>query len=217
VETSLHRQLKERYGPIAGGRLEVVRDGFRIDAVAADGDLVEVQSGPLSPLRTKLVRLLPENRVRVIKPVVLTRRLIRRARPDGADLSSRMSPRRGALTDVFDDLVGLAPLFPHPHLQVDVLAVAIDELRVVRGRRPGYTVLDRRLQAVLSSVSLRQGHDLLSLLPEGLPNSFTTHDLAAYLNRPLAFAQRVAYCLRSAAAAAVVGKQGNRRIYTIAD
>ena len=60
METSLHRQLKEQYGPAAGGRLEVVLEGFRIDAVAADGDLVEVQSGPLGPLRAKLGRLLPD-------------------------------------------------------------------------------------------------------------------------------------------------------------
>jgi hypothetical protein len=215
VETSLHRQLKEPFGPAAGGRLEVFLHGFRIDAVAANGDLVEVQSGPLGPLRTKLARLLPEHRVRVIKPVVLTRRLIRRARPDGADLSSRLSPRRGSLVDVFDDLVGLATVFPHPHLQIDVLAVAIDEVRMPRKRRPGYSVLDRRLSAVVSTVSLRRARDLLLLIPEGLPDPFTTRDLAAHLNRPLAFAQRVAYCLRSSAAAVVVGSQGNRKVYNI--
>jgi hypothetical protein len=213
VETSLHRQLKERYGPAAGGRLEVVVKGFRIDAVTADGLLVEVQSGPLSPLRTKLARLLSDHRVRVIKPVVLSRRLIRRARPAGADLSRRLSPRRGALVDVFDDLIGLVPLFPHPNLCVEVLAVAIDELRLVRVRRPGYTVLDRRLDTVISARTLQCGADLWSLLPEGLCNPFTTHDLAEQLRRPLAFAQRVAYCLRLAAAAAIVGKQGNRRVY----
>jgi hypothetical protein len=216
VETSLHRQLKERYGPAAGGRLEVALEGFRIDAVAADGALVEVQSGPLGPLKPKLGRLLPAHRVQVIKPVVLTRRLIRRTRRDGADLPARLSPRRGTLIDVFEDLVGLAPLFPHPNLGVDVLAVEIDEVRLVRRRRPGYTVLDRRLHAVVASVSLRQGRDLWALLPGDLPDPFTTRDLADHLRRPLAFAQRVAYCLRSAGAVAVVGKQGNRRVYAIA-
>jgi hypothetical protein len=214
VETSLHRQLKERYGPAAGGRLEVVLQGFRIDAVAADGVLIEVQSGPLGPLQAKLRRLLPEHRVRVIKPVVLTRRLVRRARRDGADLSSRLSPRRGSLVDVFDDLVGLVRLFPHPNLCVDVLAVEIDEHRLVRSRRPGYTVLDRQLRAVSASVELCQSRDLWDLLPGDLADPFTTHDLADQLGRPLTFAQRVAYCLRLMGAAEVVGKQGNRRIYT---
>jgi hypothetical protein len=214
LESSLHRQLKERYGPAEGGRLEVVLEGFRIDAVAVDGTLIEVQSGPFGPLQAKLRRLLPAHRVRVIKPIVLTRRLVRRARRDGADLSVRLSPKRGALVDVFDDLVGLAGVFPHPNLGVDVLAVEIDELRMARGRRPGYTVLDRRLRAVGASVALRQPRDLLALLPGDLADPFTTHDLADQLGRPLAFAQRVAYCLRLTGAASVVGNRGKRRIYT---
>jgi hypothetical protein len=213
VETSLHRQLKEQYGKSAAGRVEVALEGFRIDAIAADGTLVEVQSGPLGPLQRKLRTLLPVHVVRVIKPVVLRRRLIRRDRSDGADLSARLSPQKGALVDVFDDLVGLARLLSHPNLHVDVLAVDIDEIRLPRRRRPGYRVLDRRLSAVVATVPLRQGQDLWSLLPDALPCPFTTRDLAARLDRPLDFAQRVAYCLRWAGAARVVGKQGNRWMY----
>jgi hypothetical protein len=215
VETSLHRQLKERFGPAAGGRLEVTLEGFRIDAIDADGALIEVQSGPLGRLRAKLGRLLPAHCIRVIKPIVLSRRLVRRASGDGADLSARLSPRRGRLVDVFDDLVGLAPLFPHPNLGVEVLAVEIDEVRLVRRLRPGYTILDRRLRAVVESVALREPCDLWTLLPDDLANPFTTGDLADRLGRPIAFAQRVAYCLRLSGAAETVGKAGNRRIYAV--
>jgi hypothetical protein len=215
VETSLHRQLKEQYGRTAEGRLEVALEGFRIDAIDADGALVEVQSGPLGPLQPKLRKLLPAHRVRVIKPVILRRRLIRRERPGGADLSARLSPRRGALVDVFDDLVGLARLLPHPNLNVDVLGVDIDEVRLPRRHWPGYRVVDRRLSAVVGTVPLRQGHDLWALLPDTppCPFTFTTRDLAARLQRPLDFAQRVAYCLRYAGAVSVVGKQGNAWVY----
>ena len=44
-------------------------------------------------------------------------------------------------------------------------------------------------------------------------NRSRPHELAQTLDRPLAFAQRVAYCLRLTGAARVVGKQGNRLIY----
>ena len=219
MEWSLHRQLKERYGPVAGGRLEVTFEGFRIDAITADGVLIEVQSGPLGPLQGKLRKLLPAHRVRVIKPVVLGRRLVRRAGRDGADLSARFSPKRGMIADAFDDLVGLAKLFPHPNLGVDVMAVDIDELRLVRsrgrGRGPVYTVLDRRLRDVIATVALDRPRDLWTLLPDSLTDPFTTHDLARQLGRPLAFAQRVAYCLRLSGAAAAVGKRGNQHIYAI--
>ena len=49
------------------------------------------------------------------------------SRRDGADLSCRLSPKRGAMLDVFDDLIGLARVFPHPNLRIDVMEVAIDE------------------------------------------------------------------------------------------
>src|SRR6185437_17134168 len=102
-------------------------------------------------------------RVRVIKPVVLSRRVIRRARPGGSDLSARYSPKKGVMADVFDDLVGLAQVFPHPNLRLDVLAVEIDEVRVPRRRRPGYLVVDRSLRRIITTVALRRPRDLWKL------------------------------------------------------
>jgi hypothetical protein len=138
---------------------------------------------------------------------------VRRARPDGPDLSARTSPRRGCLADVFDDLVGLARVFPDPNLRVDVLAVAIDEVRVPRRRRPGFAVIDRRLREVRAARTLHTATDLWDLLPDGLASVFTTLDLAALLGRDIGFAQRVAYCLRLAGACIVCGKRGNRLVY----
>ena len=214
METSLHRTLKEQFGSGPGGRVEVAHRGYRIDAVDADGTLVEVQSGALGPLRGKLSRLLesPGTRVRVVKPVVLTRRVVRSSK-GGVELSSRQSPKRGALVDVFDDLIGLACVFPHTGLVVEVLGVAIDEVRVARRRRPGFAVVDRRLREVVERASLVEAEDLWSLLPDGLDGAFTTRGLAHALGRPLAFAQRVAYCLRLSGAVEAAGKTGNHHVY----
>jgi hypothetical protein len=213
VERSLHRQLKERYGPGLGGRSEVVLDRFRVDAVAPDGRLIEIQSGPLGRLRAKLERLLPTREVVVVRPIVVDRRLIRRDRPEGPDLGARRSPKRGSMVDVFDDLVALARIFPHANLGIDLLAVEVDEIRVPRRRRPGYLVVDRLLREIRETARLRESVDLWSLLPDDLPDRFSTRDLARGLARPLAFAQRVAYCLRLGGAVEVVEKRGNHRVY----
>ena len=213
METALHRQLKSRFGPEVGGREEVALAGFRIDAVAPDGALVEVQSGALGPLRGKLARLLGAHRVVVVKPVVVAKHVVRRLGREGADVSSRRSPKRGSALDVFDDLIGLIRLFPHPNLRIDVMEVAIDEVRVPRGRWPGYAVVDRRLREVGATIALAGASDLWRLVPAPLPDRFTTVDLAGAIDRPMAFAQRVAYCLRIAGAAGVAGKVGNRIVY----
>ncbi|KAJ3057836.1 hypothetical protein HK102_010847 [Quaeritorhiza haematococci] len=215
MESSLHRSLKEQFGTLRGGRCEVAVEGFRIDAVDADGTLIEIQSGSLGSLKSKLRSLLPRHRIRVIRPVVLRRTVVRRDRPEGPDLSRRRSPRRGSLTDVFDDLVGLAPFLPDPNLGLDLLGVDVEEVRVTRRRRPGYVVVDRRLVEIVESSRLRSPVELWDLLPPGFQpgDQFTTSDLARKLGRQLFFAQRVAYCLRVAGAAETVGKRGNSLIY----
>jgi len=215
METSLHRTLKERYAVGGSGRPEIVVDGFRVDAVDHAGRLIEVQSGPLGPLRRKLRQLLTEHRIRIVKPVVLGRRVIRKARCDGPVLLARQSPKRGMILDVFDDLIGVVQVFPHSNLEIEVLGVTIDEVRLPRRRWPGYKVADRRLNEIHEINRVVEARDLWNLFPSRFTcrEPFSTHELAKRLERPLAFAQRVAYCLRLTGAARVVGKQGNRLIY----
>lgn len=214
MECTLHRQLKGRYGPEFGGRVEVPVGGFRIDAVAPDGTLIEVQTGALGPLRPKLERLLPTCEIRVVKPVVVRRRLIWRDRAGDEARGGRRSPWRGAMLDAFDDLIGLARVFPHANLEIDVLGVDVDEVRIARRRRPGFAVVDRELREVVAGVRLREAGDLWSLLPAGLGDDpFTSRHLADRIDRPLAIARRVAYCLLHAGAAEVVRKVGNQRVY----
>jgi hypothetical protein len=215
METSLHRTLKERYAAGGSGRPEVVVGGFRVDAVDANGRLIEVQSGPLGPLRAKLRRLLDDHRIRIVKPVILNRRVVRRVRADGPVVSSRRSPKRGALLDVFDDLIGVARIFPHSNLEIEILGVGIEEVRIPRRRWPGYRVADRCLSEIHETTSLVKASDLWQLLPMNCDGGqpFTTRELALNLGRPRSFAQRVAYCLRLTGAAHVVDKSGNSLVY----
>jgi hypothetical protein len=213
MEFTLHRQLKTQLGPGCGGWSEVVVEGFRIDAVRPEGWLVEVQSGALGPLRAKLAKLLSAHRVQVVKPLIVERRIVRRTRVEGPDQSARRSPKRGAIVDIFNDLVGLAGVFPHPNLAIEVLSVAIDEIRTPRRRWPGYQVADRILRRIVSTTPLRVAGDLWTLVGVDPGETFTTRELAARLGRSLDFAQRVAYCLRRAGAVEGLGKRGHCRLY----
>jgi hypothetical protein len=215
METSLHRTLKERYAAEGSGRPEIVVDGFRVDAVDQAGRLIEVQSGAMGPLRGKLRRLLPHHRIRIVKPVVLKRRIICKSRANGPVVSARQSPKRGKLYDVFDDLIGVVRVFPDANLEIEVLGVTIEEVRVPRRRWPGYKVVDRCLGEIHETITVVAASDLWTLVPPGCDgrDPFTTLELAQTLERPLAFAQRVAYCLRLTGAVRVVGKQGNRLVY----
>lgn len=218
MEQSLHKQLKARYGAGADCRMEATVAGFRIDAVEADGTLVEIQTAAIGPIRRKIERLAEQgHRIKVVKPVVARKRIIRRQSARGRVLGQRMSPKNGRLLDVFDDLVGAPHCFAISGVSLVVLEVSIEEIRVPGRRWPGYKVIDRRLLNVVSEHIIPRGLDLWNLLPnaEKLPARFTTRNVAELYGVPLWTAQRIAYCLHRAGAAARVGKQANRLIYEV--
>jgi hypothetical protein len=118
METSLHRELKRLYaGPTA--RTEVVLDNYRIDAVSR-GQLIEIQHGSLAAIRDKIRKLVENHRVLVVKPIVRQKLLVKQAAADGPALSRRLSPKRGALLDIFEELVYFTRVFPHPRLSAAV-------------------------------------------------------------------------------------------------
>lgn len=221
METSLHRQLKMHYAP-SEQQTEVSLDGFRIDAIAECGELIEIQHASLGALRDKTRKLLDrtKHRVRIVKPILARKRIITLDKKDGQVLRSRLSPKRGDVLDVFEDLVHFSTVFPRKRLTLEVVLIEAEELRVdrqVRGwRKKKYKCLDQQLSQVMESKVLRTKRDMLNMLPtEHLPMPFDTAELGAAMQRPRWFAQKVAYCLRQTGAAKLDGKRGNSQLYRI--
>lgn len=217
METSLHRELKLLYaGP--GARFEVPVAGYRVDAVSG-GRLVEIQQGSLGAIRRKVQTLLLGHRVVVVKPIVVRKLLIRRSAEGGPVVGGRISPKRGRLLDLFDDLVHFARVFPHRRLTLEVPLLEVEEWRYPghgrrrRWRQQDYQVEDQKLVAVRGTHRLRTRKDLAELIPGRLPRPFHTGDLAELLGEPRWFAQRIAYCFRQMGAIRQVGKEGNAALY----
>jgi hypothetical protein len=215
METSLHRQLKERYGATASQR-EVRVGEFRIDAIV-NGEFIEVQQASLAALKPKLRALLTNHCVTVVKPLAARKQIIRAGFKRGQAPQVRQSPRHESVFDLFAELVHLVGLFPHPRLTIEVLLTDQQELRVPRKklRRWGrdFAVADRRLLAVRTTHTLRTADDLAALLPERLDPQFTTRELAALAAIPRWLAQKLAYCLRYAGAVKIVGKRRGAWLY----
>jgi hypothetical protein len=221
METSLHRQLKLRYAA-TDQQTEVSLDGFRIDAISESGELVEIQHASLGALRDKTKRLLIDtpHTLRIVKPIIARKRVVTLKKRGGAVVRSRMSPARGELLDLFLDLVHFSNVFPMQRLTLEIVLIEATEFRVDRQQRSRrgkkYVSLDQDLTRVCDSIELRTAKDVLNLLPlRGLPKPFDTAHLAAALDRPRWFAQKVAYCLRQMGVAAMVGKRGNSQLYRI--
>lgn len=221
METSLHKQLKLRYA-VTDDQTEVVVDGYRIDAIAECGELIEIQHASLGALRDKTRQLLHQTdwRLRIVKPIVARKRIVTLTHRDGDIKRSRMSPKRCQVLDVFDDLVHFSSVFPMERLTLEVALIEAEEIRVDRAqptrRGKRYVTIDQRLVDVQERLELRTLDDLLGQLPMGeLPEVFDTTQLGAVLSRPRWFARKVAYCLRETKAIQLAGKRGNSLVYSL--
>lgn len=220
METSLHRDLKTLYAG-DGARFEVPLGRYRIDVVCGDR-LVEIQHGSLAAIRDKIRTLLADHRVTVVKPIVVRKLLVKRAGKDGAVRGRRLSPKRGQLLDLFDELVYFTRVFPHRRLTLEVPLVDIEEWRYPghgrrrRWRASDHEVEDQKLVAVRETHKLRTARDLAKLVPCKLPKWFHTGHLAEALSVERWVAQRIAYCFRKMGAVRTVGKTGNALLYELA-
>lgn len=192
-ESTLHSQLKELVAE-PGDRYEVPLDGFVIDVVRP-GQLIEIQTGSFAAMGNKLDRLLAEHRIHLVHPVATETYLLR------GDARPRRSPKRGSIYDVFGELVSVPTLLDHPHLSIEVVLASIDKVQIedptARRGRGGYRTVDRRLREVHDRRRFDRPDDLLQLVPEGLPDVFTTADIAKSAAIARSAAQQLAYCLRA--------------------
>ena len=217
METSLHRQLKERYAE-GGGLTEQRLGRYRIDVVRGN-QLVEIQLSSLSSIRDKIKSLLKKHDVLVVKPIIIRKHLVKRKREGGQVVSRRRSPKQRTLLDVFEELVHFTRVFPHKRLTLEVLLIEIEEWRYPgHGRRRRYRdndheVEDQHLLEVHGVHEFRSAADLCRLLPPTLPKPFHTGHIAEGLSVDRWVAQRMAYCLRNTGALKQVGKLGGAWLY----
>jgi len=220
METSLHQQLKHGYAAEAGDT-EVVLGAYRIDAVRGD-ELIEIQCAGLSAIRDKCRDLLKRHKLRVVKPVVERTRIAKAKKKGGKIESSRMSPKRGNVLDVFEDLIYFTKVFPHRNLVIEVPLLHVIETRIPRERsrrrrwQKDYRVDDVALESIGESYHLSTAADLLAIVnvPAGT-TEFNTTDLANWIDRPRWVAQKIAYVLRHTGAITTDRRQRSGIVYRV--
>jgi len=173
-------------------------------------------------LRDKTRRLLTRSKhtLRIVKPIIARKRVVTLQQPDGEVLRSRMSPKRGELIDLFQDLVHFANVFPMKRLTLEFVLIEAQETRIDkknrRRRAKQYVSLDQQLISVGQSIEFSTARDLLALIPiDQLPQTFDTAHLSTALSRPRWFAQKVSYCLRETGCIKIAGKRGNSQLYRL--
>ena len=208
-EKALHASLKEWVAQ-PGDQFEVKVDGFFIDIVQGDL-LIEIQTGSFASIKAKLKKLLRSHRVHLVYPVA----------PDGtSQISTRKSPKRGRVEELFGEMVSFPQLLAHPNFSIEVVLTKEEELRQFHKnknwRRKGWGIVERRLLEVVDQVVFDNPADWLSLLPKDM-GEFTVKDMSKKMGLRKRLAQKMAYCLRKADVIDLIGKEGHANLYKVAD
>jgi hypothetical protein len=82
------------------------------------------------------------------------------------------------------------------------------------GYKKGWVTVKRKLLDIIERRCFDTPESLAELLPEGLPELFTSADLAKGGEMPRWLAQKMLYCLREMKAINWIGKRGRAYLYS---
>ena len=218
-EKPLHAALKVWYAR-QGDAFEVEVDGYVIDLVCGS-QLVEIQTGSFVGLKRKLRSLVRQHPTRLVYPIAREKWLLKLPQEPQGKTRRRKSPKCGRVEELFKELVSFPDLICQENFSLEVLLIHEEEVRRYDGkrgwRRGGWVTEERRLLEVVERHIFTGPQDLAALIPAGLPEQFTTADLARVMDIPRWLAQKAAYCLRNMNMIVQIGKSGNSYLYAYAD
>ncbi len=215
-ESSLHSAIKKWYF-LDGDKLEVRVDGFIVDIVREDL-LIEIQIANFSAIRLKLLHLLNNHKVRLVYPIPRVKWIVHKSATTGEAYGRRRSPKKGCLTDLFNELVRIPDLLSKSNFSIEILMIEMEETCCNDGRgswrRKGVSIENRKLLRVLERIVFERKTDLLKILPEDLPRPFTNRDLAERLGVSVNQSRKITYVLRKIGVITCVGKNRNQMLFT---
>src|SRR4030043_1425471 len=218
-ESSLHSAIKKGYF-LEGDKLEDRVDDFVVDIVRGDL-LIEIQIANFSAIKPKLSRLLNDHKVRLVYPIPKEKWIIHKSMATGETYGRRRSPKKGRLSDLFNELIRVPSLFSKGNFSVEVLMIEVEEIWRNDGRgswrRKGASIEDRKLIRVFEGSIFEQKADFLKVLPEDLPDPFSNRNLAESLGIPINQSRKMTYTLRKIGTITCVGKNRNQMLFARAN
>lgn len=216
-EKTIHEVIKDFY--CYDHDFQEQRRGRYIADIAVGNDIWEVQTRAFNKLRGKLESFLKKYHVTVIYPVPVEKKLYWLNQETGEITGGRRSPRKGSAYDVFWELYKIRPYLPHPDLSIHIFLMDMEEYKLLNGwsrdRKRGASRYDRLPGKLRDIVRLEYTKDYLYFLPDGLPEEFTSLDLAKCAHIPRDTAQTCLLILRDLGIVELIGKQGRANLHRI--
>lgn len=214
-EKALHATLKH-YLAIDPACHEQKIGSYYADICTGE-QIYEIQTRQFNKLRSKLQAFLPEFHVTVVYPIP-ARKWVLWIDPHSGEVSKpHLSPKRGTPYDVFYELYKIKPWLDHPNFSLLLLLINLEEYKFLNGwsydKKRGATRHDRLPLELVQEVLFREPSDYGRLIPDELPEIFTSVDFARVTALPVSRARTILNVLCSLGQIEPAGKQGRLKAY----
>jgi hypothetical protein len=217
-EKTVHAVLKNYFAPYCDCHEQKV-GGFVADIVCEDG-IIEIQTAGFDKLRKKLEAFTAVCPVTVVYPIPENKWLVPIDPETGAEGKKRKSPQKGTPYDIFPELYKIKPFLKSPNLHFCIVMLDITEYRrppetsgLKRGRKKGYTRYDRLPTEMNSEIHINSPADWCCLIPQSLPNEYTSGDFASHAGIHPSMASLVLSILNEIGTVERTGKKGSSYLY----
>lgn len=215
-EKTVHSVLKKYYSPDPINH-EIKVGGFVAD-ICTGHDIIEIQTRSFDKLRRKLEIFLSYYPVTIVYPIPYTK-WIRWVNPETGEISApRKSPKTGTPYSVFPELYKIKNFLTVPNLSLTIVMVNIEEYRFLDGwstdRKKGSSRCDRIPTELIEEIHIRTTEEYHRLIPESLPDSFTTKDFRKSSCLSTGASQTALNILNYLGCIERVGKKGRAFLYT---
>lgn len=214
-EKTVHAVLKRFYEPDETHQ-EIPVDNFVAD-ILRDGEIIEIQTRGFDRLRRKLDVFLQYYPVTVVYPIIHTKWLFWIDEETGEITKKRKSPKTGTIYDVIPELYKIKQYLNNPNLHLCLVLIDAEEYRLLNGwsrdRKKGSTRYDRIPKELVDEFYIGGISDYACLIPEGLPEEYTSKDFAACARISRSFAQTALNILHYIGIVERTGKSGRSYTY----
>lgn len=212
-EKSVHSVLKYYFAP--DEKYHEQKIGTFVADICIDGEIYEIQTKQFYLMKRKLEYFLKEHDVTIVYPVSLENTL--HWVGDERITSSRKVRKKGMPYLFFHELYGIKDFLHHPNLHFILAIMSTEEYRLLDGYGPQKkiraTKTDKAPIKLLDLISIWNPEDYKQLIPEGLPEEFTSEIFGKKAGIGRSLVGTTLNILYEMKVVDRVGKKGNAYVY----
>ncbi len=236
-EKTVHSVLKYYFAP--DEKYHEQKIGTFVADVCIDGEIYEIQTKQFYLMKRKLDYFLKEHEVTIVYPVSLENTLhwiecdedinsAEEAPVSFADLkeirnrritTSRKTRKKGMPYLFFHEVYGIKEFLHHPNLHFILAIMSTEEYRLLDGYGPQKkiraTKTDKAPIKLLDLVTIWKPEDYKQLIPEGLPEEFTSESFGKKAGIGRSLAGTALNILFEMDVVERIGKHGNAYVYRV--